>query len=66
MLLHRGGLVPLHYGGYVGDVGEVREAAGATPAAFSPPTFARTASVSWFHVSLPLPHENALGGGVYI
>jgi hypothetical protein len=34
---------------------------GATPAAFLPPIFARTASVSWFHISPPPPRENALG-----
>jgi hypothetical protein len=35
------------------------------PAAFSPPTFACTASVLWFHVSPSSPRGNA-SGGLYI
>jgi hypothetical protein len=33
-----------------------------TPIAFPPPIFTGIASVSVFCVSLPPPHENALGG----
>jgi hypothetical protein len=35
---------------------------GATPIVFPPPIFARTAFVSWFHVSPPPPQKNALWG----
>jgi hypothetical protein len=37
----------------------------ATPAAFPPPIFAGTASVSVFHVSPP-PHFAIVEGGVFI
>jgi hypothetical protein len=38
---------------------------GVTPAAFSPPIFAGTASVSLFRVSLPPPRGNASGVFIY-
>jgi hypothetical protein len=34
---------------------------GMAPIAFPPPIFTGSASVSWFHVSLPPPRENASG-----
>jgi hypothetical protein len=34
---------------------------GATLAAFPPPIFAATASISWFCISPPPPQENASG-----
>jgi hypothetical protein len=36
---------------------------GMALAAFPPPIFAGSASVSWFRVSLPCPHKNSSGGG---
>jgi hypothetical protein len=38
---------------------------GATLAAFPPPIFTATSSISWFHVSSLPPRENA-SGGLYI
>jgi hypothetical protein len=38
---------------------------GVTSEAFPPPIIAGTASVSWFHVSMPPPRGNA-SGSIYI
>jgi hypothetical protein len=38
---------------------------GMAPAAFPSPIFTGSAFISWFHVSMPPPHENA-SGSLYI
>jgi hypothetical protein len=50
-LYSRGGLLPLHGGDDGVDVEWGGEATKATLAAFHPPIFAGTASISMFHVS---------------
>jgi hypothetical protein len=61
----RGGLLPLHSGDNGVDVGEGGEATGATLAAFPPPIFAGTASVSVLNISPP-PLDRDHRAGLYI